>query len=153
MFIKFMLYFWRVSDLLSGVGVRSNNSTPVGGASGSSAPSRKSPLGDLIQGGASQKEDNQRASSRGSGGRSQNDQQRSQRGSNNAAGGGSAGAGRGAPRGRARGRGTGQGSFNRFAGNFNRTAKGPLKFEEDYDFESANTKVCCIVKTKQVSGG
>jgi len=128
------------ANLLSGVGVRSNNSTPVGGASGSSAPSRKSPLGDLVQGGASQKDDNQRASSRGSGGRSQNDQQRSQRGSNNAAGGGSAGAGRGASRGRARGRGTSQGSFNRFAGNFNRTAKGPLKFEEDYDFESANTK-------------
>lgn len=130
-------------DLLSGVGVRSSNSTPVGGASagGSSAPSRKSPLGDLMQGGASQKEDT-RASSRGSGGRPQGDQQRSQRGSNGSTAGGAAGGRGNLPRGgRARGRAPGQGSFNRFAGNFNRNAKGPLKFEEDYDFESANTKV------------
>lgn len=117
--------------------MRSNNSTPVGGASGTNQ-SRKSPLGD--------KEDNQRTSSRGSGGGSrsqQNDQSRGQRGGN----------GRSTSRGRPRGNNAGgqnaggnsrsqggQGSFNRFASNFNRS-KGPLKFDEDYDFESANVKV------------
>lgn len=127
------------SDLLGGVGVRSNNSTPVGGASGTSQ-SRKSPvLGD------NSKDENQRTSSRGSGGggRSQNDQRSQQRGGN----------GRSNSRGRARGNNTGggqnsggrsqggQGSFNRFASNFNNRSKGPLKFDEDYDFESANVKV------------
>ena len=126
-----------ISDLL-GVGVRSNNSTPVGGASGTSQ-SRKSPLlGD--------KEDNQRTSSRGSGGggrSQQNDRNQQQRGGN----------GRSNSRGRARGNNAGgnqntgsrsqggQGSFNRFASNFNNRSKGPLKFDEDYDFESANVKV------------
>lgn len=127
-----------ILDLLGGVGVRSNNSTPVGGASGTNQ-SRKSPLGD--------KEDNQRTSSRGSGGGSrsqQNDQSRGQRGS-----------GRSNSRGRPRGNNaggqnaggrsqSGQGSFNRFASNFNRSNKGPLKFDEDYDFESANVKVSFI---------
>ena len=129
-------------DLLGGVG-RSNNSTPVGGASGTSQ-SRKSPLlGD--------KED-QRTSSRGSGGggrSQQNDRSQQQRGGN----------GRSNSRGRARGNNAGggqntdrrdggrsqgghpQGSFNRFASNFNNRSKGPLKFDEDYDFESANVKV------------
>uniref|UniRef100_A0A0P6I928 Protein LSM14 A n=1 Tax=Daphnia magna TaxID=35525 RepID=A0A0P6I928_9CRUS len=129
-------------DLLGGVG-RSNNSTPVGGASGTTSQARKSPLlGD--------KED-QRTSSRGSGGggrSQQNDRSQQQRGGN----------GRSNSRGRARGNNAGgsqnvdrrdgnrsqgghpQGSFNRFASNFNNRSKGPLKFDEDYDFESANVK-------------
>ncbi|XP_046447632.1 protein LSM14 homolog A-like isoform X4 [Daphnia pulex] len=129
------------ANLLGGVG-RSNNSTPVGGASGTSQ-SRKSPL-------LGEKED-QRTSSRGSGGggrSQQNDRGQQQRGGN----------GRSNSRGRARGNNAGggqntdrrdggrsqgghpQGSFNRFASNFNNRSKGPLKFDEDYDFESANVK-------------
>lgn len=49
--------------------------------------------------------------------------------------------GRGVGQGGGQGSGGNQGSFNRFANNFNRAAKGPLKFDEDYDFESANVKV------------
>ncbi|KAI9565459.1 hypothetical protein GHT06_009251 [Daphnia sinensis] len=130
------------ANLLGGVG-RSNNSTPVGGASGTTSQARKSPL-------LGEKED-QRTSSRGSGGggrSQQNDRNQQQRGGN----------GRSNSRGRARGNNAGgsqnadrrdgnrsqgghpQGSFNRFASNFNNRSKGPLKFDEDYDFESANVK-------------
>ena len=135
----------RTSDFLGGVGVRSNNSTPVGGASGTTSQSRKSPLlGD------NWKEDNQRTSSRGSGGGGggrppQNDQRGQQRGGN----------GKSNSRGRTRGNNVGggqnaggrsqggQGLFNRFASNFNNRSKGPLKFDEDHDFESVNVKVSC----------
>jgi len=119
-------------DLLSGVGARSNNSTPIAGASGSTSvnQSRKSP--DF-----NQKDQENRASSRGSGGAQtrQNDQ-RNQRGN------GTGNRGQNARGGRSRGRAgaMGQGSFNRFAGNFANRSKTPLKFEEDYDFESANVK-------------
>lgn len=136
--------FWGSSDLLGGVSVRSNNSTPVGGPSGTTSQSRKSPLlGD------NGKEENQRTSSRGSGGGNrsqQNDRGQQQRGGN----------GRSNSRGRARGSNAGsgpntggrsqggQGSFNRFARDFNNRSKGPLKFDEDYDFESANVKVSLL---------
>ena len=127
------------------MGVRSSNSTPIGGVSAVGAGATQSRKSPNLQGDAGQKDEN-RASSRGSGGRSQNDnqQQRGQRASNN--GGSAPGGQRGVPRGgRARGQnrgGNGQSTFNRFAGSSNRPApKGPLKFDEDYDFESANTKV------------
>lgn len=133
-----MIYaaFFFLSDLLSGVGARSNNSTPIAGASGSTSvnQSRKSP--DF-----NQKDQENRASSRGSGGAQtrQNDQ-RNQRGN------GTGNRGQNARGGRSRGRAgaMGQGSFNRFAGNFANRSKTPLKFEEDYDFESANVKVLLI---------
>jgi len=119
-------------DLLSGVGARSSNSTPTAGASGSTSvnQSRKSP--DF-----SQKDLENRASSRGSGsGQTRQNDQRNQRG--NSTGNRGQGTRGGRPRGRAGA--MGQGSFNRFAGNFANRSKTPLKFEEDYDFESANVK-------------
>jgi len=125
-------------DLLSGVGVRSNNSTPIAGASGTVSQSRKSPQGDQ---GFNAKDDH-RTSSRGSGnggqGRGVQNDVRNQRGGgsgSNRAPGGRGGRSRGG-----RGGMGGQGSFNRFAGNFANRSKTPLKFDEDYDFESANVK-------------
>jgi len=119
-------------DLLSGVSARSNNSTPTAGASGSTNvnQSRKSP--DFTQ-----KEQENRASSRGSGsGQTRQNDQRNQRGNS------TGNRGQGTRGGRSRGRAgaMGQGSFNRFASNFANRSKTPLKFEEDYDFESANVK-------------
>lgn len=93
--------------------------------------SRKSP--DFTQ-----KEQENRASSRGSGsGQTRQNDQRNQRGNS------TGNRGQGTRGGRSRGRAgaMGQGSFNRFASNFANRSKTPLKFEEDYDFESANVKV------------
>ena len=119
--------------------MRSNNSTPIAGASGTVSQSRKSPQGDQ---GFNAKDDH-RTSSRGSGnggqGRGVQNDVRNQRGGgsgSNRAPGGRGGRSRGG-----RGGMGGQGSFNRFAGNFANRSKTPLKFDEDYDFESANVKV------------
>ena len=133
-------------DLLNGVNVRSTNSTPVAGSSTAVNPSRKSPQGDAQNYNA---KDENRSSSRVSGGQARsisNDQRNNQQrggggGGNSGASGRSAGGRGGRARGGRGGASGGQGSFNRFAGSFANRSKGPLKFDEDYDFESANVKV------------
>lgn len=124
-------------DLLTGVGVRSNNSTPVAGASGTTSQSRKSPT--LPE--SSNKEENQpRTSSRGSGSnRKENDNRGGRGGNRSNSRGRRGGNSQGGQTQGDRGGQSSQGSFNRFANNFSRN-KGPIKFDEDYDFESANSK-------------